>query len=68
MENSPNMTMSLREAADISKISYDRLLAASKLPIEDPRRPPGFRQGNRYRVLVAKFDEYVSVTLPVFGL
>ena len=54
------MTCSLREAAKITGLSYEYLLACSKTNVRG-RRVPGFKPGNRdYRVLISGLTEWIE--------
>lgn len=54
------VTCSLKRLAKLTGIPYEQLLAASKLPTSDPRRPPGFRAGTKFYVLVDKAPEWLG--------
>lgn len=54
------ITCSLKEAADITGLSYDSLLAASKCTVRG-RRLPGFKPSkSHYRVLVSGLPGWIE--------
>lgn len=54
------VTCSLKDAAAITGMSYDRMLAASKNPMRD-KRLPGFKAGrSHYRVLVSGLQPWIE--------